>query len=440
VHIELTEKTGRIHADLSIGADVVGAKALRANEGISSPGFKLHGAGFIVTPDEAAKLQPCDRIHPYRNGRDLADKPRGVSVIDLYGLTADEARSRYPATYQWVLERVKPERDQNNRATYRDNWWLFGEARKDLRAMLAGQPRYIATVETTKHRTFQFLDAAIAPDNMLICIALADAYALGVLSSQVHVVWALAAGSRLGVGNDPRYNKTRCFDPFPFPAASPEQQARIADLAEQLDTHRKRQQAAHPDLTLTGMYNVLAKLRSGEPLTAKDKTIHETGLVAVLRQLHDELDTAVLAAYGWPDLAPTATDAPLDRLVALNAERSREEATGHIRWLRPDFQNPTAAVHAEKQAKMDLPEEAPSTAAIAPKPAEKRPWPSSLPEQVAAIAQVLADSQLPLDEAAIAERFTGKGPWKKRLPQLLETLVALGRARMSDDGRFGASK
>ena len=177
------------------------------------------------------------------------------------------------------------------------------------------------------------------------------------------------------------------------------------------------------------MYNVLAKLRSGEPLTAKDKTIHETGLVAVLRQLHDELDTAVLAAYGWPDLAPTATDALLDRLVALNAERSHEEATGQIRWLRPDFQNPTATVNAEKQAKIELPATMPSTAAIPPKPAEKRPWPPTLPEQVAAIAQVLADSPLPLDEAAIAERFTGKGPWKKRLPQIVDTLEALGRVR-----------
>ncbi|UCV27743.1 class I SAM-dependent DNA methyltransferase [Ferribacterium limneticum] len=472
VHIELTEKTGRIHADLSIGADVVGAKALRANEGISSAGFKLHGAGFIVSPDEAAKLQPCDRIHPYRNGRDLTDKPRGVLVIDLYGLTANEARSRYPATYQWVLERVKPERDQNNRATYRDNWWLFGEPRKDLRPMLAGQPRFIATVETAKHRTFQFLDAAIAPDNKLVCIALADAYALGVLSSQVHVAWALAAGSRLGVGNDPVYVKTTCFEKFPFPAASPEQQARIAALAEQLDTHRKRQQAAHPELTLTGMYNVLAKLRSGEPLTAKDKAQHEAGLVAVLRQLHDELDTAVLEAYGWSDLLPSPasgreaggegtinTDALLDRLVALNAERSREEATGLIRWLRPEFQNPKAT-HPHPNPPLEgegatlLPLYGPQGryplgqgggregdgSLPAPKPAEKRPWPPSLPEQVAAIAQLLAESPLALSEPEIASRFTGKGPWKKRLPQLLETLVALGRARMSDDGRFGASK
>ncbi|TXT30505.1 MAG: hypothetical protein FD131_1668 [Rhodocyclaceae bacterium] len=446
VHIELAEKTGRIHADLSIGADIVGAKALRANERLGTRGLQLIGAGFIVTPDEAAKLQPCDRIRPYRNGKDLTDRPRGALVIDLYGLTADEARSCYPATYQWVLERVKPERDAKAHSTdgaaYARSWWLHGKPRPELRKALAGLPRYIATVETTKHRVFQFLEATIAPDNMLVCIALADAYALGVLSSQVHVVWALAAGGTLE--DRPRYNKSRCFDPFPFPAASPEQQTRIAALAEQLDTHRKRQQAAHPDLTLTGMYNVLAKLRSGEPLTAKDKTIHEAGLVAVLRQLHDELDTAVLAAYGWSDLnltnPPTATDALLDRLVALNAERSREEATGQIRWLRPDFQNPSSTVNREKQAKMELPDNSPSTAAISPKPAEKRPWPPSLPEQVAAIAQVLADSQLPLDEAAIAERFTGKGPWKKRLPQLLETLVALGRARMSDDGRYGASK
>ncbi|WP_294258216.1 type IIL restriction-modification enzyme MmeI [Propionivibrio sp.] len=87
--------------------------------------------------------------------------------------------------------------------------------------MLVGLPRFIATVETAKHRTFQFLDASIAPDNMLVCIASADAFHLGVLSSHIHVVWALAAGGRLGVGNDPRFNKSRCFEPFPFPAPHP---------------------------------------------------------------------------------------------------------------------------------------------------------------------------------------------------------------------------
>ena len=464
VHVAFADRRGRIHADLSIGADVVGAKALRANAGLGSPGFKLHGAGFIVTPEEAARLLPAavppfskggsnpadpggtSLIRPYRNGRDLTDRPRCVAVIDLYGLTAEDVRARHPALYQWLLERVKPERDAKahslDGAAYARLWWLHGKPRPELRKALAGLPRYIATVETAKHRTFQFLDAAIAPDNMLVCIALADAYALGVLSSAVHVTWALAAGGRLGLGNDPRYNKTRCFDPFPFPDPTPAQQARIRALAEELDAHRKHQQAAHPDLTLTGMYNVLGKLRAGEPLNARDQAVHEAGLVSVLKQIHDDLDAAVLDAYGWSDLLPSPagggaggegrwdTDALLERLVALNAERRREETAGRVRWLRPEFQNPavqTAVAAIATPAETAEPAAKPATEA-------KQPWPATLPEQVAAVARVLGEAAAPLTEADLAARFTGKGPWKKRLPQLLGTLAALGRARAVGGG------
>jgi len=62
------------------------------------------------------------------------------------------------------------------------------------------------------------------------------------------------------------------------------------------------------------------------------------------------------------------------------------------------------------------------------------PWPATLPEQVAAVARLLAESPVPLDADAIAARYTGRGPWKKRLPQLLDTLVALGRARHGPNG------
>jgi hypothetical protein len=463
VHVELADKVGRIHADLSIGADVVNAQALRANNGITFRGLEIGGAGFIVTPDEAARLLPSPAsgggaggegavIRPYRNGRDLTDKPRGVLVIDLYGHTEVEVRQRHPVIYQWLLERVKPERDHNRLDAVREKWWLHRRLREDLRASLASLPRYIATVETAKHRTFQFLDAEIAPDNMLVCIALADAFHLGVLSSRIHVAWALAAGGTLE--DRPRYNKTRCFDPFPLPAATPDQQARIRALAEELDGHRKRQQAAHPDLTLTGMYNVLEKLRAGEPLTAKEKTIHEAGLVSVLKQLHDDLDAAVLDAYGWSDLLVVApaqagaqsnnwiparagmtktidTDLLLERLVALNAERRREEAAGLVRWLRPEFQHPEA-----KPVGSGLPAIAVDIAGKpAPTPGQPRlAWPTSLPEQVAAVARVLAEAAAPLSEADLAARFTGKGPWKKRLPQLLDTLAALGRARAVEGG------
>jgi hypothetical protein len=434
LEVELAECTGTIHADLKVGADVTASQALRANGDVSNRGFCLFGAGFIVKPEDAAQLEADAPIKHYRNGRDLTERPRGVCVIDLFGHDADAVRRRWPATYQWVLERVKPERDHNKREVRKRNWWLFGEPNPKLRQQLTGLPRYIATVETAKHRVFQFLDATIAPDNMLIAIALDDAYVLGVLSSGVHVVWALAQGGTLE--DRPRYNKSRCFETFPLPVATAEQQARIRDLAEQIDAHRKRVLAAHTDLTLTGLYNVMQKLGAGDTaLNAKEKLIHEKGLVAVLKQLHDELDAAVLDAYGWHD--QPAEQTLLERLVALNTERTAEEAVGTVRWLRPEFQNRTSSSSATRSghtAELGLQITAPIPAAVD----GKQPWPADLPDQVAAVARVLTASRLPLTLVDVAAHFTGRGKWKVRLPQIVDTLVALGRARQAGNAWLGS--
>jgi hypothetical protein len=441
VAVALAERTGVIHADLSAGANVARAHALNANLNLSNRGVQLFGAGFIVEPEQAATLGNFPLIRHYRNGRDLTDKPRGVMVIDAFGLTAEELREQQPAAYQWLLENVKPERDRNNRASYRDNWWVFGEPRKVLRRQLAGLPRYIATVETAKHRTFQFLDASVLPDNKLVAIALQDTFALGVLSSRLHGDWALAVGSWLGVGNDPVYVKSRCFETFPFPdedtGLTPALRERIAHLAAQIDQHRKRvlaPESGNTGLTLTGLYNVLAALHEGRALTAKEKTQHAQGLVGVLRELHDELDAAVLAAYGLP--ATATTDDILAHLVQLNTQRAAEEAQGRVRWLRPDFQNPQNSLQKqellaqEDQApEADFDSEKQLSKTEQAKPAAQHPWPATLPEQVRAVADALAASPTPLTLSAIEARFKGRGPWKKGLPTLLQTLEALGRAQ-----------
>jgi hypothetical protein len=66
-----------------------------------------------------------------------------------------------------------------------------------------------------------------------------------------------------------------------------------------------------------------------------------------------------------------------------------------------------------------------------------QPWPSSLPEQVRAVAQLLSASPAPLPLGAIEASFKGKGPWKKGLPRILDTLEALGRARQEGGGWRG---
>jgi len=426
--VEFIERYGLIHSDLTIGPNTTLALPLKANEGLSCPGVKLHGAGFIVTPEKArelglGKIPGLDRhIRQYRNGRDITSHPRGVMAIDLFGLTVHEVRDRFPAVYQHVVDHVKPERDQNNRPTYRDNWWIHGEPRANFRPALKDLRRYIATPETAKHRFFVFLDASILPDNMLVNIAASDAFVLGVLSSRIHVAWALAAGGRLGFGNDPRYNKTRCFEPFPFPEASEHQRERIRFLGEQLDAHRKRRQEAHPNLTLTEMYNVLEELRAGQSLNAASQMIHDHGLISVLRDLQDDLDRAVAEAYGWPPDLPT--EDILYRLVELNAVRAAEERSGLVRWVRPEFQK-TAATQAGLGVEME--EEAQQ-----PAPASRIPWPPSLPERVRAVRDYIMQTPAPVAPEIVARNFI-----RARIPEvtaILETLTALGQAKKDEGG------
>ncbi len=453
--VELERREGKVTSKLTIGADLSKAEPLLANEALSSRGISLHGAGFIVTPSEAAglglgRIPGLDsHILPYRHGRDVAQRPRGVMVIDFFGLTADQVRERFPAVYQRVADRVKPERDQNNRATYRNNWWIFGEPRSDLRSALEELPRYVATVETAKHRFFQFLEANIRPDNMLVAVALDSAERLAVLSSRLHVHWAINLGGWLGMGNDPRYSKTRTFDPFPFPVTT---SSRLAELGERLDAFRKERLAAHDFLTMTGLYNALERVREldagiGAPLSAAERDVYDAGQIAILKELHDKIDREVFAAYGWSDLGDRLVGKPggttpsshksedqqaaeeelLMRLVALNQERIAEEKAGEVHWLRPEFQKPrlAAKVKGETQIEADLGE-----AAIA----QDRKWPADGLDQIRAVREVLAAAAAPMSVPALAAAFAGRNTPKRRqrVEQVLDTLVSTGAARRDD--------
>ena len=433
--VTLTERTGLLHANLAIGANLTNLNPLGANEGLVSRGIQTIGDGFVVSHEQAERWIIQDNsnarfLRPLLNGKDLTATPRDVRVIDLFGVSRDDALAQAPALYQHLVVTVKPLRDQSRRDSYRKNWWVLGEPQPALRRMTAGLPRYIASPVTAKHRFFVFLDADVLADQALNAFALDDAYFLGVLSSRIHVVWALATGGTLE--DRPRYNNTRCFDLFPFPTATEAQQTHIRDLAERLDTHRKRQQAQHPKLTFTDLYNVLEKLRAGTPLNAKEQLTHEQGLVTVLRQLHDDLDAAVATAYALP---PTASDeAILTHLCALNAQRAAEERTGQIRWLRPAFQNPTSTATQTTLAT----DGTDATQGTAPaKAAAKLAWPKTLAEQAQAVRAALLACAVPTDAAMLARTFTSAKA--DRIEDLLETLASLGQARALPAGKYVAA-
>lgn len=430
--VEFFRQRGKLHSNLAIGANVAASVQLGANSNISCAGVKLHGPGFIVTEQQSHTLglgtvpDLDQHIRQYRNGRDLAQSSRGVRVIDLFGLSAEEVRNKFPAVYQHLVDHVKPERDHNRDKDIRENWWLHGRPRPEWRSQSNGLPRYITTIETTKHRVFQFLDQDILPDNKLVNIALDDAFYLGVLSSRLHLTWVSpdALGSRLGVGNDPVYVKTKCLETFPFPDATDAQQDTIRKLAEQLDQHRKRQQELHPKLKLTDMYNVLEKLRSGEALTVEEKETHEWGLVSVLKDFHDELDAAVADAYGWP--VDLTDDEILEKLVALNAERSAEERRGIIRWLRPEYQNQ----NGDEASQQEMAATTQQTAS----PTKKKKLPADLPGRVAAVRTTIANMPAGGTAEDVAASYSRAN--RKAVQEILETLAALGQLQSNDGELF----
>ena len=84
-----------------------------------------------------------------------------------------------------------------------------------------------------------------------------------------------------------------------------------------------------------------------------------------------------------------------------------------------------------------MPLETPSKKRPASKSSEagtSQVWPASLPDQVRALALVLGSQPGVLTIADIETRFKGRGPWKKSLPRILDTLAAVGRARREGDG------
>lgn len=450
----LTSRRGVITADLRVGARVTSATRLKSNSRLCWQGVKLVGDGFLVPPALAPEMAAAGSgvIKRFLSNKDLVQVSRRLWVVDFAGLDMDAARQANPLAFQQVHDRVKPLRDQNREASRKARWWLFGRSNENMRSAVAGLDQYIVTPEVAKHRPFAFT-SPVVPDASLYVIAADSPVLLGCLSSSCHLEWSLVAGGRMGVGNDPRYN-TRCFDTYPFPDAdtglTADLQTRIGSLAAKISAHRVGRQAAHADLTLTGLYNVLAKLRSAEHLSSKERAIHERGLVSVLLTLHEELDAAVLEAYGWDDLHPAladhtpagadargvAVDDLLERLVALNAKRAAEEAAGTVRWLRPAYQTAPAeggaGVHGE-QSMLDVgtgeDELTAPTATAASALTAKRPWPSGLPEQIKAVAEVITMSARPLAIADLEQHFTARGRWRARLPIIVETLEAVGRVR-----------
>ena len=105
-----------------------------------------------------------------------------------------------------------------------------------------------------------------------------------VLSSSLHQTWAITYGSTLETRV--RYTPSDVFETFPRPAIT----HRLAAAGRALDEERSAIMLRR-DLGLTKTYNLV-----------NDASVNGDVDVALLRDIHVEIDEALVAAYGWDSL------------------------------------------------------------------------------------------------------------------------------------------
>ncbi|MCB1918886.1 MAG: class I SAM-dependent DNA methyltransferase [Candidatus Competibacteraceae bacterium] len=339
-----------IHADLTGASEIDGAldltqaRPLPENAGYSFFGLCLAGAFAVDSHTARHWLQQpnphgrpnSDVLRPIWNGVDVTQGWKGRWVIDFGTDLGEREAAFYEAPFTHVVDKIKPVRMSNREKSRVAYWWRHGRPRPELRRKLAGLTRYIATSETAKHRIFIWLPVSVAPEHKLVVIACDDDEIFGILSSRFHVVWATALGGRLGVGNDPVYNSTRCFETFPFPegltpnisatdyASDPRAQA-IAEAARKLNELRENWLNPPqwvdriPEVVPGYPDRIIPKPEHAAELKKRTLTNLYNQRPAWLDHVHRALDEAVAMAYGWPaDLSDAEI---LRRLLELNRAR-----------------------------------------------------------------------------------------------------------------------
>lgn len=301
-------------------------------------------------------------VKPWVIARDVVQRPSNSWIIDFGTDSTESEAALYEAPYEYVKARVRSDRQKNNRDLYRRYWWRHGETRAGMRRALQRCDRYIATPRHSKHRLFAWMPATTLPDSAVVVICRSDDATFGVLSSRLHELWSLAMCSWLGVGNDPRYTPTSCFETFPFPEGLSPSDTR-SQATEALSDGAVIPSALAPDVRRVASSIARAAKRvvslrdawldplewtervpQGVPLGMKsspypyrsvarpgfERDLHDRTLTNLynqrptwLSQVHEALDAAVAEAYGWTDYTPAMNDDEiLARLLKLNHQRA----------------------------------------------------------------------------------------------------------------------
>ncbi len=328
--------------------------ALKQNAGKSFQGSIVLGKGFVLESEQAQALiaqnpKNKDVLFPYLNGDDLNNSPEQSPsrwVINFFDWPEEKARG-YPDCYKIIEQLVKPERQRwatdssgNEivgkyalRKPLPEKWWIYGEKRPALYRTIAPLERVLVVAQVSKTLGFVFVPRDQVISMMCIALTFDKEVYLVLLQNSLHKEWVHKYASALK--SDIRYTPSDVFETFPFPQnLNPAQEQNLEQIGETYHEHR-RQLMLGMWLGLTKTYNLFhtkelpAPEEAAEVAALPPKAIEkqygkevaklvrhlaesaaatytlEQALAGIhrLRTLHVEMDQAVLAAYGWSDIA-----------------------------------------------------------------------------------------------------------------------------------------
>ncbi|TGE01483.1 class I SAM-dependent DNA methyltransferase [Methylobacterium nonmethylotrophicum] len=343
-----------INADLTsaasaVGLDLTRAKRLKENAGVGFVGIQKTGPfdvpgslarQWLLEPANPNGRKNADLLKPYRNGLDITRRPRDVWLLD-FGVVSDADAPLFESPYAYADQFIRPFRQRSAISTA--PWLRLWRPRPEMHAAVKGLVRFIVTPEVSKYRLFSWLDGRIAADKNLTVIAKDDDTTFGILHSRFHEAWSLGLCTWLGAGNDPRYTPTTTFETFPFPhGLTPDLPAatyavdpravRVAAAAKRLDELRRNWLnpadlvRVEPEV-VPGFPDRILPVNAEAAAVLKTRTL--TNLYNLrpewLDKAHRELNTAVAAAYDWPE--DITTDDALARLLELNRERAAQQGS-----------------------------------------------------------------------------------------------------------------
>lgn len=267
---------------------------LSENDGAAFIGSYVLGLGFTLEPEEAlamidADLRNADVLHPYVIGADLNRRPDCSAsrwIINFHDWPLERAE-QYAEPFDRVRRLVKPERQLKKAADYRRNWWRYGRRGAELYETIGRlELGYVLALSRVGN---VLLPVRVRTGGVFseqtVVFAFDDWASFAFLSSAAHQAWVMRYTSTMGAGI--RYAPSDVFLTLPRPKPT----SGLHDLGHALDTERREMMLGRA-LGLTKLYNLV-----------HDPAVTDPAVVR-LRDLHAEIDRAVLAAYGWEDLDP----------------------------------------------------------------------------------------------------------------------------------------